>query len=176
MTSFNFISFLSKYYSPKYVVAPKEISVSSQPEIKRILSSYKYPKTKPFKAEAPLVPSIFTTSEEDLNRMRRRQVGPAFSITGLESVQDTIVKVGISSLKAKIDQNLNQSISKSYLFNYCTMFQNLTTDIIGELCYGSSFGAIQSGDSKLIDWSNSAIMVFGIVSHISPINYHKYSL
>ncbi|PVU86167.1 hypothetical protein BB560_006800, partial [Smittium megazygosporum] len=148
---------LHKKYGPIARVGPNKVSVSSTKDLRYILSSYKYPKSKSY--ETPTLyksQSMFTTTDEKYNRTRRRQVGPAFSTTGLASVEDLVLEHGILLLKAKIDYECKRN-NVQYLMNYYSLFQSVAADIIGELAFGKTFEAVKNGGHDILGWVTIAM-------------------
>ncbi|PWA02954.1 hypothetical protein BB558_000891 [Smittium angustum] len=131
-------------------VAPDKISVADTSNIKKMLSSYKYKKIKNVESAKIYHESIFSTRDETFNKMRRRQVGPAYSHTGLDTVENVIVENGILSLKKIIDSQIKQG-KGSALINYSSAFKNLTTDVISALTFGKSFDAMKNNGHPIME-------------------------
>ncbi|PVU87380.1 hypothetical protein BB559_006070 [Furculomyces boomerangus] len=154
-----FMSDLHEKFGPVVRVNPNEVSITCGSDIKRILSSYKYEKSKRYSNMNDICEDIFTTRSESYNKMRRKQVAPAFTHHGLETVDDVIMEVGIESLYQKFDEEINRNGGKSTTINYYNTFQNVSTDIIGELALGKSFNSIKNGGHLIIDYINIAIVM-----------------
>ncbi|PVU92182.1 hypothetical protein BB560_006076, partial [Smittium megazygosporum] len=165
-----FSSKLHKEYGQVVRVGPNEVSISNTRDLKIILSSYRYPKSQAYTNTEPRQSNIFTTRSEEMNRVRRRQIAPAFSKEGLASVEDLVMKVGILSLKKKIDTEIKLGNGK-YVANYYKLFQNLTSDVISELAFGKSFNAIQNDGNEVIDWVHSVIIISSLKAIFPFVSY-----
>ncbi|OMJ28215.1 Cytochrome P450 3A9 [Smittium culicis] len=89
------------------IKAPKQISVANPRDFKKITSTYKFPKSGAYDDLAVSQQNIFSTNSEDFNRMRRRQIGPAFTQTGLDQVEDIVLQYeeSICIRKQEFEQN-----------------------------------------------------------------------
>ncbi|OMJ19730.1 Steroid 17-alpha-hydroxylase/17,20 lyase [Smittium culicis] len=119
-------------------------------------------KTRAYDRFANVDQSIFSTRDEEFNRMRRKQVGPAFNHVGLNSVEILITEICVYSFKKKLDELLSKSNGVAQ-FNYYKYFQNVTSDVIGELVFGKRFDSVQNDGHPIIDWVNSAMINFVLV-------------
>ncbi|PVU95383.1 hypothetical protein BB561_001848 [Smittium simulii] len=153
-------------YGPVVRIGPTQVSIARNDDIRNILASYKHPKSKVYEINIVGVPDIFSTTDKELNKKRRKQVGPAFSQTGLDSVEDLVLQVGILSLKKKLDNEIRKA-KGHYLFNYYSLFQSSALDIIGELTLGKSFNAVEGGGHPIIEWIKSSIKL-SVFKMISP--------
>ncbi|PVU88446.1 hypothetical protein BB561_005857 [Smittium simulii] len=166
---------LHKKYGSIVRVGPNEISLSNTRDLKIILSSYKYPKSKSYTHAEPRQSNIFTTRSEDFNRMRRRQVGPAFTKVGLDSVEDLVLQVGIKSLQKKINLEIDKG-NGCYTMNYYKTFQNLTSDVVAELAFGRSFNAIEKDGFRVVDWVHSSILTSSLKAIFPFLKYFPFVL
>ena len=71
----------------------------------------------------------------------RRLLAHAFSNSAL-SEQEELVQTSIEILMQTIRRNLFQTI------DIADLFERLAFDIIGDLAFGVTFGALQSGESR----------------------------
>ncbi|PVV02847.1 hypothetical protein BB560_002689 [Smittium megazygosporum] len=161
---------LHKRFGSVVRVGPHSVSVKKVVDIRRVLSSYKYPKAEIYDKALLDAEEIFSTRDEQFNRLRRRQVGPAFSTTGLDSVEDIVLDVGSRAFKKKIETGIEKG-NGSYTINYFDNFQSLTADIIGELAFGKSFGALESEKPSIIRLVNSTIIISVLDTLIPPVKY-----
>ncbi|PWA01157.1 hypothetical protein BB558_002732 [Smittium angustum] len=158
-------------YGPIARVAPGEVSVADTFSIKKMLSSFRYKKSKKYGVAKVFHESIFSTSDETFNKMRRRQVAPAYSHAGLDTVEDVIMENGIISLKKYLDSEIEKGNGVSTI-SYINAFQNLTSDVIGSLTFGKSFNAMGNNGHPLVAAVDKGRMltvvnlVFPIVSDI----------
>ncbi|PVU98034.1 hypothetical protein BB561_000145 [Smittium simulii] len=154
-------------YGKTVRVGPTEVSVSKNKDVKQILSSYRYRKSDLYKLSMAVKENMITTLDETFNRTRRRQVAPAFSHSGLDTVEDLILQVGIIALKKKLDEELVKGKGE-YKINYYSVFQCVTADIIGELSFGKSFDAIKNEGHDILKWVQS-FMKISVLCVIFPL-------
>ncbi|OMJ17492.1 Cytochrome P450 3A12 [Smittium culicis] len=140
-------------------LAPNQISVSKLSDLKKVLATYKYPKSSVYTANVLPQPSMFSSVDEEYNRMRRRQVGPAFTQTGLSKVEKIVMDYGIIALKEKMESILESGENS---FNYYYDFQGLTADVISKLSFGRSFGVLKHSNTKFLNYTNSLLLLGGL--------------
>ncbi|OMH81276.1 Pisatin demethylase, partial [Zancudomyces culisetae] len=100
-----------KKYGPTVRLGPKFVSITTMSDAKQILATYKHPKSMEYEKFGLLPPNLFTTTNEAFNRMRRRQVGPVFTFTGLANMEDQILEDGFISLKRKLESLIGEGDS-----------------------------------------------------------------
>ncbi|PWA01024.1 hypothetical protein BB558_002900 [Smittium angustum] len=162
---------LHEKYGPISRIAPDEISVADASGIRKMLSSFRYKKSRKFEHVKVYHQSIFSTSDETFNKMRRRQIAPAYSHAGLDTVEDVIMENGIISLKKYLDSEIEKGNGVSTI-NYINAFQNLTSDVIGSLTFGKSFNAMGNNGHPIVTAVNrgrrlsTVTLVFPFISDI----------
>ncbi|OMJ21853.1 Versicolorin B desaturase [Smittium culicis] len=150
-----YLQSLHDSYGPIVRITPNALSISSTMEFKKIMASYKYRKTDIYDGFMNVHQSIFSTRDEDFNRMRRRQVGPAFSQTGLDTVDLLLINLCVTNVEAKFNQIIEEGNGVAE-FNYFKFYQNVAADVIGELAFGKSFDAVKNNGHDIIHWVNVA--------------------
>ncbi|OMJ09367.1 putative sterigmatocystin biosynthesis [Smittium culicis] len=143
-------------YGPIVRAGPRTLSCSSSKEFKQVMSTYRYKKSTIYEGFANVHPNIFSTRDETLNKTRRRQVGPAVSQKGLNVIESLVSSVCIDSAGTKLEQ-LTQEGSGSAEINYFNFFQNITTDVVGELGFGIKIGAVQNEGHPISGWINATV-------------------
>ncbi|PVU86766.1 hypothetical protein BB559_006413, partial [Furculomyces boomerangus] len=103
-------------------------------------------------------PHMFSTVDEEYNRMRRRQIGPAFTQTGLNSVEDLILNSGTISLTKKIEE----------------LIEDGGADVIGELAFGKSFNAVPNDGHPMTEWANSAIQIATLIQAYPALKFFRF--
>ncbi|KAJ2496609.1 hypothetical protein GGH96_005713 [Coemansia sp. RSA 1972] len=127
-TACSYTTELHAKYGEVVRVGYNQISVSNVDELRRILSSHKYPKSAHFERGLSLPPSVFSTSDPELNKMRRRQMGPMYSMPTVRLLEDSVIETGALSLMAEWDKQVGQNT-----VNYFYGFHGVAVDIIGLL-------------------------------------------
>ncbi|OMH78704.1 Benzoate 4-monooxygenase [Zancudomyces culisetae] len=153
---YTYLGSLHKKYGPTIRIGPKTVSITTMSDAKKLLATYKYPKSKEYESLNFMEQSIFTTSDEAYNRMRRRQVGPVFTFTSLANMEDQILNDGYLALDKKLTQLIEAGNGKAKV-NYYKYFQSVTTDVIGHMIFGREIGAVPSGGHPLTQWVNDSV-------------------
>ncbi|OLY82587.1 Versicolorin B desaturase [Smittium mucronatum] len=159
---------LHKKYGPVVRIAPNRLSDSNASDFKKVMASYKFRKSSTYEIFSRVHQSIFSTRDEEFNRMRRRQVGPAFSQTGLDSVEYIIDDICTDTFIKKLNEIIDDG-NGSAQFNYFKYFQNLTADVIGELVFGERFHAVENNGHPITDWVNAAMRNSIIYNSFLPL-------
>ncbi|PVU95684.1 hypothetical protein BB559_002650 [Furculomyces boomerangus] len=163
---------LHDQYGPIVRVAPNQISVSKSKDIKFVLASYRYPKSKEYMAPILKEPNLLSTIDEARNRLRRRQVGPAFTYTSLDTVEDLVLDIGTHSLKAKLFDIIENGDGIGE-FSYFNFFQCIAADVIGELTFGKSFDAVKNEGHEVTKQVNFTIQFSTIMQAYPPLIYFR---
>ncbi|OLY81519.1 Isotrichodermin C-15 hydroxylase [Smittium mucronatum] len=158
---------LHRKYGPVVRIGPDRVSDSCASDFKKVMASYKFRKNIDYDGFGGIHQNIFSTRDEEFNRMRRRQVGPAFSKTGLDSVERIVQSICVDTFINKLNEIVDIS-DGSAQFNYFKYFQNITADVIGELTFGESFHAIENdghpfGSFPPLKFLQSMVPVFTII-------------
>ncbi|KAI8318821.1 cytochrome P450 [Martensiomyces pterosporus] len=92
------------------------------------------------------------TNDPELNKQRRRQVGPAFSLASLRKMEPTILAVGVQQLLDKWDSAIEQSLNRKAKVCYENDFILMAFDVIGSLGFGKTQRSLTSGDLTVFRW------------------------
>jgi len=79
----------------------------------------------------------------------RKLLSHAFSDTALRQQEDILTKyfeLFVTELTTRVDTNANNTRIPSATVDLTKWYNFLTFDIIGDLCFGESFGATESGE------------------------------
>ncbi|OMJ12033.1 Steroid 17-alpha-hydroxylase/17,20 lyase [Smittium culicis] len=120
------------------------------------MASHRYRKSEIYEDFANIGETIFSTRHEDFNRMRRRQVGPAFSTTGLDTVDSLLFELCVNNVEHKFIRDIELGGGATE-FNYFKHYQNIAADVIGELAFGKSFDAVKNDGHEIIGWVNASM-------------------
>ncbi|ORX73031.1 cytochrome P450 [Linderina pennispora] len=111
-----------------------------------------------------------------LASMRRRQLGPYFSMNYLAKAEPKIAQNGILSLKAKWETQLAASVDGRVEVNYYKDFLFATFDTIGALAFGREFNALKNNDRTMIDWIGDAVTYLGMTANFPLLANYPASL
>ncbi|KAJ2739519.1 hypothetical protein H4R23_000400 [Coemansia sp. Cherry 401B] len=140
---------LHEQYGEVVRVGYNQVSVCNVSELRRILATHKFRKSKHYERGLFLPPTIFSSTDPELNRTRRRQMGPTYSMATMRMLEDKVIESGAAALIGEWDRQLLGQ--KHALVNYFYGFHGAAVDIISVLGFGHSFGIIKNGDRRIID-------------------------
>ncbi|KAJ1890784.1 hypothetical protein LPJ81_005873, partial [Coemansia sp. IMI 209127] len=143
---------LHSKYGPVVRVGYNQVSVSGIAELKNILSTHDFPKGLMYSNVQSVAPSTFSTTDPNLNKLRRKQMGNAYSLPSVRLYEDKVLEHGAFSLVSLWDRQIASSPSKEdALVNFHYGFHGMAYDIIGILGFGESFNILATGNTKIID-------------------------
>ncbi|KAJ1678603.1 hypothetical protein EV182_003719, partial [Spiromyces aspiralis] len=164
--------FLHEKYGPIVRIGPRHISVADYKAAKTILASHDFRKTRGYSImDIEGVPNMFSTRSSAENRQRRRQIGPAYTSAKLAEMESMIMSNGCIALLRKLrriwEEEKGRDAGTSLArFNYMKEFHYMAFDVIGDLAFGRSFGILETGDARILEWIEStarAPYVFGLI-------------
>ncbi|KAJ2841411.1 hypothetical protein GGI22_007905, partial [Coemansia erecta] len=123
-------------YGDIYVVGPNAVVISNPSDCKTVLGSHRFIKAGMYRHFALIEHTMFTTQSPELSRVRRRQVGPAFTHGYLNDMEPTILDCGIRAIKRKWDDLIDAAGTGEATVPYSLHFLLASFDIIGALGYG----------------------------------------
>ncbi|KAJ1958001.1 hypothetical protein GGI12_004857 [Dipsacomyces acuminosporus] len=164
-------------YGDIYMYEPSAVAISNPDDIRRVLSSHDYVKSKVYKGLDLLgVENTTSTRDPHLSLVRRRQIGPYFSNMYLARMESAILDHGIISIKEKWDGLLKASGSGQAEVNYHNHFLNTAFDIIGSLSFGKAFGSLKNDDQKIAEWKKATTTYLGVRTMFPLFRLFPFSL
>ncbi|KAJ1667604.1 hypothetical protein IW140_002183 [Coemansia sp. RSA 1813] len=140
-----------RQYGHVYVMEPRKVAVCHPDDGRLVLSSYSFVKDKLYDNPDFLDPSIFTTRDAELNKRRRRQVGPALSMSGLLKMEPTVLAAGVQQLMRKWDEYIDRSQGKAKVC-YFYDIKLMTFDVIASLSLGHKHRSLTDGSRRTGAW------------------------
>ncbi|KAF4225969.1 hypothetical protein CNMCM6805_005328 [Aspergillus fumigatiaffinis] len=114
------------------------------------------------------VSDISSASSADHSRLRR-MLAPLFSQRAV-TLQENYLRQHIALLIARLARpNQKQEGRRSGVVNLTHWLNLLTTDVMGELTFGETFGGLDNG--KLHPWLEGVFWIFKISSFIREVNH-----
>ncbi|KAJ1916687.1 hypothetical protein H4219_003646 [Mycoemilia scoparia] len=146
-------------YGPIFYVARNRVCISDPNDARHILSKKTFIKSKVYNMSILGAPNIFTTKDPKFNEMRRRQIGPAFTVSHISEMEKIIHDQTVVSLKNKIEALLNKNAQQTGVrecrINYVKDFYYMMFDVVSELAFGKSFGMLERGDFTILGYMHS---------------------
>ncbi|KAJ1882741.1 hypothetical protein H4R99_001151 [Coemansia sp. RSA 1722] len=157
-------------YGPVVRIGYNQVSVSSGSDLRRILATHAFLKGHSYEANIFLSPTTFSTTDPELNRTRRRQIGNTYSIAHLRTLEDLIISHGVDSLISQWDQKAEKHQQVNYFYAY----HGLALDIVGILGYGRSFGVLQTGNTRITDCTHMMMELSALQGNIRLLKYFAW--
>ncbi|KAJ2856939.1 hypothetical protein GGI22_003651 [Coemansia erecta] len=175
-TYHKYVQRLHEKYGEVVRVGHNQVSISNLAELKRILSTHDFPKGSLYENMVLPATTIVTTDPE-LNKTRRRQLGNQYSLPCVRSYEDKILEHGVISLMSLWDSRMKSSPSgqnKQANVNFYFEFHSMSFDIISVLGFGKSFDILHTGDTTMIERVRKTNSIEVIQSSLPFGNYtHK---
>ncbi|KAJ2772876.1 hypothetical protein IWQ56_001199, partial [Coemansia nantahalensis] len=163
---------LHAQYGDVVRIGPSQVSLANAAELRRILATHDFPKDKTYERGISMAPSTFSCSDPAVNRQRRRQLGPAYSMSTLRAMEDAVIENGAQALVRKWDRHIEQARAAGADMpaevNYYYGFHAIAFDIIGVLGFGHSFGMAADGNTTIVD-AVRRHMRLAMVSSLLPV-------
>ncbi|KAJ2812667.1 hypothetical protein H4S07_001245 [Coemansia furcata] len=152
------------------------VSVSNASELRRILATHTFRKGANYERSVYLMPTVFSTTDPDLNRTRRRQFGSLYAMSSIRSMEDLILEHGVLSLIKSWDKALENSEEENCAtVNYHYGFHGMSFDIIGILGFGKSFNVLSQGDTAMTDAFHKLLVFLAMTGRIPIIQHMRWA-
>ncbi|KAI8318085.1 cytochrome P450 [Martensiomyces pterosporus] len=138
-------------YGELFTVSDKMVAVCNPNDCRTILSTHAFKKAMLSHVDF-IEPNIFLTRDPELNKQRRRQVGPAYSLASLRKMEPTILVAGVQQLLHKWNSAIEQSPSGKVKVCYEEDFVLMTFDIISSLGFGKTQRSLTAGNTTVVRW------------------------
>ncbi|RKP05464.1 cytochrome P450 [Thamnocephalis sphaerospora] len=152
-TQLEWIQGLHEIYGPVVRIAPRTVNVCDVDAAYIIHSSHKFVKGQSYAAfNFTGVPNIFSTSDPDVAKTRRKLVLPMFTRSAINEMDEMVMLAGIRPLLLLLEKRA-ESGSTADLYK---LFHYMTFNVIGDIVFGRNFGLLKDGTSSdnMITWMN----------------------
>ncbi|KAJ2334190.1 hypothetical protein GGI00_001969, partial [Coemansia sp. RSA 2681] len=164
------------------------VSLSSASELRRILATHSFRKGANYERSLFLMPTTFSTTDPELNRIRRRQLGSLYSMPSIRSMEDLILEHGVLSLIKSWDKALVAAAggsaatppppplpNSSVTVNYHYGFHGIGFDVIGILGFGQSFNVLSQGDTTMTDAVHKMLSLLAMTGRLPIIRRMRWA-
>ncbi|KAJ2734183.1 hypothetical protein IW152_002522 [Coemansia sp. BCRC 34962] len=167
---------LHKQYGELVRLGRDHVSVSNASELRRILATHNFRKGANYERSLYLKPTVFSTTDPELNRTRRRQFGGLYSMSSIHSMEDLILEHGVLSLIKSWDRALRESpMENRAMVNYHYGFHGIGFDVIGILGFGQSFNVLSQGDTKMTDAFHKLLILLAMTGRLPIIRRMRWA-
>ncbi|KAJ1898951.1 hypothetical protein LPJ66_002433 [Kickxella alabastrina] len=147
-------------YGSIFIIGPERVGICDPEIAQTLLLSHAYLKDKRYGNIVVFEPNVFLTIDPELNKQRRRQLGPAMTLANLRHMEPAILDVGIKQLHKKWDRDIEQSEDgQKARVCYQHDFMLMSFDIISSLGFGQAHTSLTSGDTRIAKWVHSTLVV-----------------
>ncbi|KAI8318515.1 cytochrome P450 [Martensiomyces pterosporus] len=152
-------------YGELFTVSDTMVAVCNPNDCRLILSTHAFKKAMVSHVDF-IEPNMHLTNDPELNKQRRRQVGPAFSLASLRKMEPTILAAGVQQLLDKWNSAVEQSPSGKAKVCYEEDFTLMGFDIISSLGLGKTHRSLTFGDLAVIRWMKKyfSLLIIHIIS------------
>ncbi|KAJ1893269.1 hypothetical protein LPJ66_005861 [Kickxella alabastrina] len=151
-------------YGDTVRVGHDQVSLANGSELRRVLATHSFRKGEAYSTGVFPVQTMFSTTDPELNKTRRRQMGNTYSMTHMRTLEDTILEHGVLSLIECWDAELKKGADVNYFYG----FNGIAFDVIGMLGYGKSFDMLRANDITITNNIQKIITLSAVVT-ILPV-------
>ncbi|KAJ1643649.1 hypothetical protein LPJ64_004601 [Coemansia asiatica] len=136
------------------MLGPNNVAICDPSDCRTVLKSHRFIKGDIYDKLDILGGTMFTTRSPKVANTRRRQIGPAFTLSHLSAMEPVIIECGINAIRNKWDGLISQASGDrpSAEINFSQHFSLATFDIMGTLGYGQKFNALKNNQSQITNW------------------------
>ncbi|ORX66586.1 putative cytochrome P450 monooxygenase [Linderina pennispora] len=164
-------------YGDIYVLEPNSISISHPDDVRTVLRSHTFVKSKFYQSlETVGTPHTFSSSDPGFVSMRQRQMGPYFQPSYLSLMEPKILRYSCLALKEKWGRLLDKSADGRIEINYSRDFSLMAFDVIGVLAFGQEFNSLKNGDETAAKWVDSSTKYHAMLAMFPVTKYFPFSL
>ncbi|KAJ1730028.1 hypothetical protein LPJ61_003236 [Coemansia biformis] len=161
-------------------IGPNQVSLANPSELRRILATHEFRKGKNYEQGLMMAPSTFSCMDPNLNKLRRRQLGPAYSLSALKAIEDMVIENGALSLIRAWDKRIEQERmggggSAQALVNYFYGFHGVAIDVIGVLGFGKSFNMVRDGHTTIVDAIRKHLVLVIVSARLPMMGWWRWS-
>ncbi|KAI8319758.1 cytochrome P450 [Martensiomyces pterosporus] len=138
-------------YGSIFVMEPEKVSICDPSDCKLILGTHNFRKDKQYEQADFIEPNMFLTRDPELNKQRRRQVGPALGMSSLRKMEPAILEAGVQQLIGKWSQAIDSSEDGRAKVCYFYDFSLMTFDVISSLGFGKAHRSLTTGDRTIVN-------------------------
>ncbi|KAJ2784239.1 hypothetical protein H4R18_001227 [Coemansia javaensis] len=135
-------------YGPLVRVAPDKVGVGEVGMFRKMMASHDLTKSKMYSDFALAGENVFTTRSPDFNKIRRRQMGPAFAASHIHRMEPLIMAEGVDRLCQLFDAQIRAASDGSKRARAATnvhrAFTMMTTDLISSLVFGRPLDGVNA--------------------------------
>ncbi|KAJ1946259.1 hypothetical protein GGF37_001271 [Kickxella alabastrina] len=159
----------NKLYGGIFIMSPRRVAICDPKDSQVILGTHAFLKDKRYSNVELMEPNMFLTVDPELNKQRRRQIGPSMSLASLKHMEPAILEAGPKQLHAKWDRDIEQSKDgQTARICYHSDFVLMTFDVISSLGFGHAHRSLTSGDTRVAKWVKSTFVLI-FLQAIMPV-------
>ncbi|KAI8321370.1 cytochrome P450 [Martensiomyces pterosporus] len=137
-------------YGNIFLVGPRKVALCDPADCRKVLSSHAFQKDRDYSHVTFLEPNLVLTRDAELNKQRRRQVGPTFALCNLRKMEPAIRRCGVEPLIANWAAAIDASEAGVAKVNYYQSYMLASFDVISVLAFGKYYNVLNTGDKVLI--------------------------
>ncbi|PIA14027.1 cytochrome P450 [Coemansia reversa NRRL 1564] len=157
-----------KTYGSIFVIEPQKVGLCDYNDCMVILGSHSFLKDLHYSRVDFIEPNTFLTRDPEMNRIRRRQIGPALATKNLLNMESSIFAAGIQQLMEKWDRAIAESSDGKARICYFYDFLLMAFDIISSLGFGQEHRSLTTGDRRIVEWVRQSFLLM-LMQMVAPL-------
>ncbi|KAJ2803005.1 hypothetical protein H4R20_003063, partial [Coemansia guatemalensis] len=146
-------------YGSIFVMEPDKVGLCNYNDCMVILGSHAFAKDHHYSRVDFIEQNMFLTRDPEMNRSRRRQIGPALAPKNLRTMEPAILAAGVQQLMEKWDQAIAESSDGRVRICYFYDLSLMAFDIISSLGFGQEHRSLTTGDQRIVEWVRQSFML-----------------
>ncbi|KAJ1939337.1 hypothetical protein EC988_007339, partial [Linderina pennispora] len=160
-------------YGSVFMLEPYKVAICDPSDCRLVLSTHAFRKDRQYGNIEFLEPNMFLTVDPELNKQRRRQIGPALGMASLRRMEPKILDAGVVALVDKWGALADAAENGEAKISYFYDFSMMTFDVIGTLGFGKMHRPVlTSDDRRIVRWVNRAFTLM-FMEAILPFLKHS---
>ncbi|CDS01512.1 related to Cytochrome P450 3A5 [Sporisorium scitamineum] len=152
-TQWGYVDKLHEKYGTIFRLGSRQIYVSDKHAIRQLLAKENLPKVNWYASLSrdPKTAGMFTTTNKEYHRSRRRLMSPAFAVEFTKQLEPFLVDATIKLFEGYSKRVQRAGVAQTLRFNLYEDLACLAMDILGETAFGVSFNLVACLDDKDAD-------------------------
>ncbi|KAN0066594.1 cytochrome P450 cyp2 [Thecaphora frezii] len=149
-----YVDYLHTVYGPILRMGSRQVYVSDKDAIKQLLAKENQPKVNWYASLSrdPKTAGMFTTTNKDYHRQRRRLMSPAFAVEYLKNLEPFLHNATTKLFQAyQLRTEKAHHKGQKLIINVYEDLACLAMDILGETAFGTSFNLVACLDDPKAD-------------------------
>ncbi|KAJ2083365.1 hypothetical protein H4R24_000842 [Coemansia sp. RSA 988] len=155
-------------YGSIFVIEPDKVGLCDYNDCMVILGSHEFAKDHHYSRVDFIEQNMFLTRDPEINRTRRRQIGPTLAPKNLYNMEPAILAAGVQQLMEKWNLSIAGSPDGRVRICYFYDFSLMAFDIISSLGFGQEHRSLTTGDQRIVEWVRQSFLLM-FLQMVTPL-------